>query len=83
MTRSRSATGLKSTTARPPLSNRSLSWLTRVAVPVAVSTVTICPESVRPYSLPSAGRTSMPTSLPAAPLTRTGGDARRVSVSMR
>ena len=48
ITRSRSATGMKSTTARPPLSKRSFNWLTRVAAPVAVSTVTIWPESVRP-----------------------------------
>ena len=34
ITRSRSATGLKSTMARPPLSKRSFSWLTCVARPV-------------------------------------------------
>ena len=48
ITRRRSATGLKSMVARPPLSKASPSLLTGMARPVMASIVTICPASVSP-----------------------------------
>ena len=67
--RIRSATGLKSTAIATPAGSASDSWLTFSQAPVFASTRTIAPSGVTPYSRPSAGRTSNPTSMapPARP----------------
>jgi hypothetical protein len=63
MTRRRSAAGLKSTEKLAPAGSFSDSSLFFSHLPVLASTVTMTPAAVRPYSFPSAGRTSMPTRL--------------------
>ena len=81
MTRSRSATGLKSTVAVTPGLSISVSLLFIVAWPDFTSMVTILPSPATPYSMPSAGRTSMPRIGPA-PLMSTFDATLRVAGSM-